>query len=311
MAELLTIKNLFICSHEKSVEELIKVMDGLINKVEENNENDDDKNILCKENMNEKKKYDMIKDYMDANKNNVLHFAVYGNNFNNVKFIVENTNLINTFNNDGQNGLIISILNKNNDISKFLLDNHINYNQVDKYNSSALLYSVITQNYDIFNLLIEKNDIDININSYEKGNLISICIFERNIKLLKKLFNKNICPELKEKNVYPHPLIFILYSNDNHLLYLYLTYSLYYYSKSKELFDINKTNFDYTTDDILINLQNKQSINSILKSQNMDIINFHSLLNIKDENNSSLLDICTQMQNEEGKNILSYYSTEQ
>lgn len=188
MAELLTIKNLFICSHEKSVEELIKVMDGLINKVEENNENDGDKNILCKENMNEKKKYDMIKDYMDANKNNVLHFAVYGNNFNNVKFIVENTNLINTFNNDGQNGLIISILNKNNDISKFLLDNHINYNQVDKYNSSALLYSVITQNYDIFNLLIEKNDIDININSYEKGNLISICIFERNIKLLKKTF---------------------------------------------------------------------------------------------------------------------------
>ncbi|SOV16737.1 conserved Plasmodium protein, unknown function [Plasmodium gaboni] len=309
MAELLTIKNLFICSHEKSVEELTKVMDGLIKKIEERNENENDDD---KKNKNEKKKkYDMIKDYMDANKNNVLHFAVYGNNFNNVKFIIENSDLINTYNNDGQNGLIISILNKNNEISKFLLDNNINYNQVDKYNSNSLLYSMITQNYEIFNLLIEKNDIDININSYEKGNLISICIFERNIKLLKKLFNKNISPELKEKNIYPHPLIFILYSNDNYLLYLYLTYSLYYYSKSKELFNINKINFDYTTDDISIDLQNKQCIHSILKSQNMDIKKFQSLLNIKDENNSSLLDICIQMQNEQGKNILSYYNMEQ
>ncbi|CRH02874.1 conserved Plasmodium protein, unknown function [Plasmodium relictum] len=297
MGELLSIKNLFISSHEKSVEELKIAIEGLIGKAE----------IENRRNKNERK-YDMIKDYLDANKNNILHFAVYGNNFNNVKFIVENTNLINSFNNDERNSLIISILNKNTEISKYLIDNNIDYNKTDKYKSNALLYSLITQNYDIFNILIEKENIDININSFDKGNLISICIFERNIKILKKLFNKNISPDF-EKNIYPHPLIFITYSNDNDLLYLYLTYSLYYYTKNEELYKINKTNFDDKTNEIIIDLENRHIINdSILNDKKYDLTTFKKLLNLKDENDSSLLDICTQNNNNIGRNILLYYS---
>ncbi|CRG97084.1 conserved Plasmodium protein, unknown function [Plasmodium gallinaceum] len=297
MSELLSIKNLFICSHEKSVDELKSAIEGLIGKNKIENSGD---------NKNEKK-YDMIKDYLDANKNNVLHFAVYGNNFNNVKFIIENTNLINSFNIDEQNSLIISILNKNTEISKYLIDNNIDYNKTDKYKSNALLYSLITQNYEIFNILIEKKNIDININSYEKGNLISICVFEKNIKILKKLLNKNISPSF-EKNIFPHPLIFIIYSNDNDLLYLYLTYSLYYYTKNEELYKLNEINFDDKTNKIIIDLENKHIIDSILNDKKYDLTIFKKLLNLKDENGSSLLDICTNNNNNTGRNVLLYYS---
>ncbi|SCM25738.1 conserved Plasmodium protein, unknown function [Plasmodium chabaudi adami] len=299
MSEFLLVKNLFICAHEKNVEELKKAMNGLITKESEDKENKDQTN----------KKYYIIKDYTDANKNNVLHFAVYGNNFENVKFIIQNTDLINSINSDNQNGLIISILNKNTEISKYLLENNIDYNQKDKHNASPLLYSLITQNYEIFNILIEKNDIDINVNSYDKGNLISICIFEKNIKILKKLFQKIISPNV-EKSLYPHPLVFLVYTNDNDLLFLYLTYTLYYYTKDDKLFEINQTNFDTTTDKIIVDLQNKELIQSILNNPNYDLTQFKNILTVKDENNSSLLSLCEQAENPTGKQILAYYSAQ-
>ncbi|KEG03839.1 conserved Plasmodium protein, unknown function [Plasmodium vinckei vinckei] len=299
MSEFLLVKNLFICAHEKNVEELKKAMNGLITKESEDKENKNQSS----------KKYYIIKDYTDANKNNVLHFAVYGNNFENIKFIIQNTDLINSINSDNQNGLIISILNKNTEISKYLLENNIDYNQKDKYNASPLLYSLITQNYEIFNILIEKNDIDINVNSYDKGNLISICIFEKNIKVLKKLFQKNISPNV-EKSLYPHPLVFLVYTNENDLLFLYLTYTLYYYTKDEKLFEINKTNFDTTTDKIIVDLQNKELIQSILNNPNYDFTQFKNMLDVKDENNSSLLSLCEQAENPTGKQILTYYSAQ-
>ncbi|ETB62014.1 hypothetical protein YYC_01760 [Plasmodium yoelii 17X] len=299
MSEFLLVKNLFICAHEKNVEELKKAMNGLITKECE----DKDKESKSQTN----KKYYIIKDYTDANKNNVLHFAVYGNNIENVKFIIQNTDLINSINSDNQNGLIISILNKNTEISKYLLENNIDYNQKDKYSASPLLYSLITQNYEIFNILIEKNDIDINVNSYDKGNLISICIFEKNIKIFKKLLQKNISPNV-EKNLYPHPLVFLIYTNDNDLLFLYLTYALYYYTKNDNLYEINKINFDTTTDKIIVDLQNKELIQSILNNPNYDFTQFKNILAVTDENNTSLLTLCDQAGNSIGKQILSYYS---
>ncbi|VWU49041.1 conserved protein, unknown function [Hepatocystis sp. ex Piliocolobus tephrosceles] len=304
MAELLTLKNLFICAYEKNVDELKNVIECLINK-----EKKDNMSSLMVE--KEKKRYDILKDYLDANRNNILHFAIYGNNIDNVKFIITNSNLLNSVNIDEQNGLIISILNRNNDICKYLIEQNINYNQKDKYGANAILYSLITKNYDLFNILIEKKNIDINVNSFDKGNLISICIFERNIKLLKKLFSKNIVPEIK-KSIYPHPIIYILYNdnNNNDLLYLYLTYFLFYYTRNEDLYKINLINFDFNNDQICISLDNKQLISTILKNKSYDLNAFNNILNLTDENNTALCDICKNNNNTVGEAILSYYMSD-
>lgn len=252
------------------------------------------------------KKYEMIKDYMDANKNNILHFAIYGNNMKNVKFIIENTNLINSINNEEQNGLIISVLNRNTEISKYLIEQNINYNQKDKHMANALLYSLITQNYEIFNTLLEKENIDINVNSFEKGNLLSVSIFERNIHVLKKLFNKFICP-LVQESVYPHPLLYITYSNDNDLLFLYLTYCLYYSTKDETLYEINKLNFDHTKEEIYIDLDHPEVIRSILENSKYDLSAFKDILNMTDENGTTLFSTCVHNGNPLGKNIFDYF----
>ncbi|GAW83821.1 hypothetical protein, conserved [Plasmodium gonderi] len=311
MGELFSIKNLFICSNERSVEELKAAMDGLLRKETEGSskrteEEEKGKEGIEIEGKEKGKKYEMIKDYLDANKNNVLHFAIYGSNMNNVKFIVENTNLINSINNDEQNGLIISVLNRNTEISKYLIDKNIDYNKKDKHNANALLYSLITQNYEIFNILLEKKNIDININSFEKGNLLSISIFERNIKVIKKLFSKHISPYIG-KSIYPHPLIYITYSNDNDLLYLYLTYCLFYCTNDDNLYQINEINFDQSTDEIHVYLNNEKLIYSILSNSNYDLTAFKDILSVTDENGTTLFNICSDNNNVMGKNIIDYY----
>ncbi|EUD64881.1 hypothetical protein C922_04725 [Plasmodium inui San Antonio 1] len=305
MGELLSIKNLFICSNERSVEELRTAMEGLLKKERaEGAGGEADTKEEAKQ--GGEKKYEMIKDYMDANKNNVLHFAIYGNNMNNVKFIIENTNLINSINKEEQNGLIISVLNRNTEISKYLIEQNIDYNQKDKHMANALLYSLITQNYEIFNTLMEKKNIDINVNSFEKGNLLSISIFERNIYVLKKLFNKFICPFV-ERSIYPHPLLYITYSNDNDLLFLYLTYCLYYCTKDDTLYEINKLNFDESKEEIYVDLDHRQVIRSIWDNSSYDLSAFKDILNMTDENGTPLLSTCSNNGNIFGKNIFDYF----
>ncbi|KJP87367.1 hypothetical protein AK88_02924 [Plasmodium fragile] len=300
MGELLSIKNLFICASERSVEDLRTAMEGLLKKEKaEVAEGEEAKQGG--------KKYEMIKDYMDANKNNVLHFAIYGNNMNNVKFIIENTNLINSINSEEQNGLIISVMNRNTQISKYLIEQNINYNHKDKHMANALLYSLITQNYEIFNILMEKENIDVNVNSFEKGNLLSVSIFERNIFVLKKLFNKFICPFV-EKSVYPHPVLFITYSNDNDLLFLYLTYCLYFCTKDDKLYEINKLNFDQSTENIYVDLDHPQVIRSIWDNSNYDLSAFKDILNMTDEDGTSLFSTCSNNGNFLGKDIFAYFT---
>ncbi|CAG9472530.1 conserved Plasmodium protein, unknown function [Plasmodium vivax] len=306
MGELFSIKNLFICSNERSVEELRTAMEGLLKKERAEGAGGGEKEAK-EETHPGGKKYEMIKDYLDANKNNVLHFAIYGNNMNNVEFIIENTNLINSINSEEQNGLIISVLNRNTQISKYLIEQNIDYNQKDKHKANALLYSLITQNYEIFNLLMEKKNIDINVNSFEKGNLLSVSIFERNIHVLKKLFNKFICPFV-EGSVYPHPLLYITYSSDNELLFLYLTYCMYYCTKDDALYKINTANFDHSREEIYVDLDHRQVICSIWDNSTYDLSAFKDVLNMTDEDGTPLCSTCVNNGNSLGKNIFDYFS---
>lgn len=92
------------------------------------------------------------------NGSGLLHYAISGNKFDIVEFLINKNIDINMTNSDGQTALHLICVNPNIDVAKKLLEKGIDINIRDKYDNNAMWTSVFNcrgKNYEMVRLLMK------------------------------------------------------------------------------------------------------------------------------------------------------------
>lgn len=123
---------------------------------------------------------------------NMLHYACLYNQFEIVKYLVENGININGKTSQNNNALINAYKCGNHDIVKYLILKGIDLNNINSENCTILDYYLLRNNFKIIELLLQRNAKNHNTKEFQEvGTILSLCkeylCIEYDYKLVKLL----------------------------------------------------------------------------------------------------------------------------
>jgi ankyrin repeat protein len=128
-----------------------------------------------------------------------IFYAVYNDNLEMVKLLVENNAELNIKTYYGSPLLLNCLKNKNNNIVKYLLVSNIDINIAD--NGKSLLYYCLSGNQELLDLLLERNDLNANVQHGDWGTTpLLIAVGNGDTNLIKKLIDRGADVNLKSYN---------------------------------------------------------------------------------------------------------------
>lgn len=139
--------------------------------------------------------------WMNVNEKNgagetLIFYAVYNNNLEMVKLLVDHNADINVKTYYGKPLLLNCLRNNNNDIVRFLIEKGADVNIED--NGKTLLYWCIGKNQELLDLLLEKKDLNVNIQQGDFGTTpLFISIRYGDINIVEKLIKLGADVNLK------------------------------------------------------------------------------------------------------------------
>ena len=131
-----------------------------------------------------------------------LHYAIKLNNLDVIKLLLDFGGDITIKDNENNNILQFSLINKKTKLFIYLLNNIPNLNINSNAKQSLLHLAISNQNIEIIDILLNKN---ININAKESdfgASTLQYAIVINNFEICKKLINKNIDINLQDYNGY-------------------------------------------------------------------------------------------------------------
>jgi len=226
---------------------------------------------------------------VDFLNNNALIIACYEENFEIIKYLIENTNInIDHKNNFGNNVLLVACYENHIEIVKYLLEEtNIDINIKNNLGNNILMISCLNNNLEILLYLIDNTEIDINTFNNYGDTIMSIAIDNGNFEILNKLIkNKRIALDKIRlfNNIYYSILDILLNIKvDNVNMYKIIEYIIYNTEIriQKKIAD----NLNYNIKNMIINLINKKKEKIILKN----ILLPKDLVNIIYEYNENII----------------------
>ena len=166
-------------------------------------------------------KYNVNIQSIDNNKNNVLHLAGYNKNYEIIKFLISKYDNLNKFNDNGENILIIGIINllKDKIIKNLVLKYDIN-EQYEENLISPIIFAIIEDNNSIFNLLEDIN-VEINNNDIKGNSILHYCVSNNNYRYFEKLFDSKF--NFNTVNIFGQTLLHLILNNDDFIEFILKT----------------------------------------------------------------------------------------
>ncbi|MEI0608264.1 ankyrin repeat domain-containing protein, partial [Brachyspira pulli] len=145
-----------------------------------------------------------------------LMIAVYKEDYDMVKYLLDKGANPNTANNENKTALMIAIANNNFDISKLLIQQGANINTKDEYGYTALMRAAMIESYEMVKFLLE-NGANINTKDNDGNTVLYYNIYYADygeLENAKKIFNLLIKygADVNTKNNYGASLLNMAYS---------------------------------------------------------------------------------------------------
>jgi len=135
-------------------------------------------------------------DKYNAEGNNALMISIIEKEYGISKILLQTDINIDTYNNDGENALILACQKDNDEIIKLIINKIPEINHTDHEGYNSLFYSVLNNNFEIVKLLID-NNIDLShVDEYERS-VLDVLFDEKNIEK----YNVDMIKTLEEEGV--------------------------------------------------------------------------------------------------------------